>query len=306
MNVQLENQRLPQRSIAHKRKFLWEIIAPYLYLIPAVVLVVGLFIYSAFFTLSVSLTEWDGINTPIFIGLKNYLEVFTDSIFMGSMINTIVWVVASLFLPVGIGLVMAVGIQNIRWSTVYKNVFYLPYAISLTTAGVIWAFLLSSQGLSNFFEHIGWDFLALDWLRRTPLNTISMIGAYTWQSMGTNMVLFLVGLNAIPKDPLEAGMIDGASGWRLFRRITFPLLKPITGVVVLMALVNSFKVFDSIWVMTQGGPYRSSETLAVSMYRESFVLSHYGKGSAFAVILSVFVFILSWGYLRSSLKEERG
>jgi ABC-type sugar transport system permease subunit len=306
MDAHLEKRKLLQTPVARNRKFRWGVVTPYLYLVPSVILVVGLFIYSAGFTVMVSLTEWDGINKPIFIGLKNYLEVFTDSIFMGSLVNTIVWVVASLFLPVGIGLAMAVGIQNIRWSSVYKNVFYLPYAISLTTAGVIWAFLFSSQGLSRFFEYIGWDFLVLDWLRETPLNTISMIGAYTWQSMGTNMVLFLVGLNAIPKDPLEAGMIDGASGWKLFRYITFPLLKPITGVVVLMALVNSFKVFDSIWVMTQGGPYRSSETLAVSMYRETFVLSHYGKGSAFAVILSVFVLILSWGYLRSSLKEERG
>jgi len=305
MSMQPQIEPLPKSAYVNNSKLVVRGITPYLYLMPAVILVATFFIYSAIFTFYVSFTEWDGINVPKFIGIRNYVEVFTDKIFMGSILNTIIWVAASLLLPVAIGLAIAVGIQHIRWGIVYKNIFYLPYAISLTTSGVIWSFLLSSQGISSFFKSIGWNWLALDWLRQTPLNSFSMIGTYTWQSMGTNMVLFLVGLNSIPKEPLEAAILDGATGWKLFRYVTFPLLRPITSVVVLMSLVNSFKVFDSIWIMTQGGPYRSSETLAVSMYREAFVLSHYGKGSAFAVILSIFVLILSWGYLRSSLKEER-
>lgn len=296
-------QQLGRRKLSSS--FNMNKVFPYFYLFPSVFLVGVLFIYSAVYTFILSFTKWDGINTPEFIGLSNYIRMFSDQIFIVSFTNTILWVVSTMIFPVGIGLLMAVGIQHLRFSTIYKNIFYLPFAFSLTVAGVIWVFLLSSDGLSAMFAAWGWNELAsIRWLQTPPYHTFSMIGGYTWQSMGTNMVLFLVGLNAIPKEPLEAGMLDGASGWKLFRHVTLPLLKPITNVVVLMALVNSMKVFDSIWIMTQGGPYRSSETLAVSMYRESFVLFHFGYGSALSVVLTIFVLALSIGYLKSTLKDE--
>lgn len=247
--------------------------------------------------------EWDGINPAKYVGLSNYNQIFTDSSFRQSIINTIIWVISSLLFPVAIGLLLAIILQRIRGGIVYKNMIYLPHAISATATGVVFAALLANDGISTLFESIGWDYFAVNWLHTPILNTAAMIGTYTWQNIGTNMVLFLVGLQAIPKDPLEAGLIDGANRWKMFWHITFPLLKPITSVVVLMAVVNSFKVFDTIWVMTQGGPYRSSETLAITMYRESFVLSHYGYGSSVAVVLSIFVIALSWLYLKSTITD---
>jgi ABC-type sugar transport system permease subunit len=116
-------------------------------------------------------------------------------------------------------------------------------------------------------------------------------------------VLFSVGLQAIPIEPLEAAKIDGASGWQTFRLIILPLLRPITTVVITLAVINSFKVFDLIWVMTQGGPYRSSETLVVTMYRESFVLFNLGKGAAIASLLSVIVLAFSALYLRQMFRR---
>jgi ABC-type sugar transport system permease subunit len=136
-----------------------------------------------------------------------------------------------------------------------------------------------------------------------PWNTLTMILAHTWQATGVSVVLFLVGLQAIPRDPIEAARIDGATGWTLFRYITWPLLRPMTVVVIGISLVNSLKTFDVIWVMTQGGPYRSSETLAVTMYRETFLLFRYGYGAAIAVVLSIIVFSLSWLYLRRTLRS---
>lgn len=294
----------PQKRIRSQknRKFM-SVISPYFYLVPAVALASIFFIYSAFDTLYYSFTNWDGINKPEFVGLDNYIKIFADEAFRTSIINTVVWVLATLLLPVGLGLLFAVILQRVVWQNFFKNVIYLPHAISATASGVIFAFLLSNNGITQIFGMIGLDALAFNWLQKPPFHTIAMIGTYTWQNVGTNMVLFLIGLNAIPKDPVEAGLIDGASGWKLFRHITFPLLRPITSVVVLMALVNSFKVFDTIWVMTSGGPYRSSETLAVTMYRESFVLSNYGYGSSIAVVLSAIIIILSWGYLRTTMKD---
>lgn len=291
-------------SVDSRNKHVRSTAAPYLFILPAAFLVTALFIYSAVFTALISFTDWDGLSSLRFVGFSNYIHIFTDPVFLGSLTNTMIWVIATLVLPVGLGLLMAVGIQRSRLRHVFQNIFYLPYALSATTAGVIWAFLFSSNGLSAFFDAVGLHSWDLDWLNTPGLNTISMIVAYTWQTMGTNMVLFLVGLQAMPKEPLEAARLDGAHGWTLFRFVVFPLLRPFTNVVVLMALVNSFKVFDQIWVMTQGGPYNSSETLAITMYRESFVLQHFGYGSAVAVILSLFVLILSYGYLRSSFRKE--
>jgi ABC-type sugar transport system permease subunit len=113
-----------------------------------------------------------------------------------------------------------------------------------------------------------------------------------------------VGLQTIPRDPIEAARLDGAAGWRLFKDMTFPLVRPMTIVVVGISLVNSLKTFDIIWVMTQGGPYRSSETLAVMMYRETFLLFHHGYGAAIAVLLSVIVLAVSFFYLSRTLRSS--
>jgi len=151
---------------------------------------------------------------------------------------------------------------------------------------------------------LGLDDLAVSWLITPPWNTIVMLIAYTWLSTGTNMILFLVGLQNIPTDPIEAAKIDGANTRQLNWYVIFPLLRPVTTVVVTIAVVNGFKVFDLIWVMTQGGPYRSSETLAVTMYRESFVSFRLGYGAAIATILSFIVIMFSIIYLRSIFKRE--
>lgn len=290
------------RRRVKKRHTIGSRLSPYLFLLPAVAFALVYFNYSAIVTLYYSFTDWDGINRPQFVGLQNYAHIWTDANFQVSIINTVIWVLASLLLPVGLGLLFAVVLNRVRWQNVFKNIIYLPHAMSATASGVIFAFMLSNNGITQLFDKIGLDQLAFNWLQHPPFHTIAMILTYTWQNVGTNMVLFLIGLNAIPKDPLEAGLIDGASGWRLFYHITFPLLRPITSVVVLMSLVNSFKVFDTIWVMTTGGPYRSSETLAVTMYRETFVMSNYGYGSSIAVVLSVIIIVLSWAYLRTTMK----
>ena len=130
-----------------------------------------------------------------------------------------------------------------------------------------------------------------------------MIFAAMWQGLGPAMILFLVGLQNLPREPIEAARVDGAEGFRLFWHITLPLLRPMTAVVVAITMINNFKVFDLIWVMTQGGPYRSSETLAVTMYRESFVSFSVGYGASVAVVLTIVVTVLSVFYLRSMFRR---
>jgi ABC-type sugar transport system permease subunit len=280
-------------------------VEPYLYLLPAALFVAVFLIYPAVATTAISFTRWDGLTAPTFIGADNYMRFLGDPAFRTSLVNTLVWVIGTLLFPVLIGLGMAILINRVPLEGLYKFLFYLPYAISATATGVIWAFMLSPNGvLNSTLGALGLDALARSWLIAPPWNTLAMLMVYTWQSTGTNMVLFLIGLQSIPTEPVEAAKLDGANAWQTLRHIVFPLLRPITVVVITIAIVNSFKVFDLIWVMTQGGPYRSSETLAVTMYREAFVLFQLGYGAAIAVLLSLIVFGFTATYLRSMFGEE--
>ena len=293
------------RSKRPGRHGLFSRFEPYLYLLPALLFVGVFLLYPAAYTLYISFSKWDGLNPPEFIGLGNYIQMFNETVFGTSLLNTLSGVIATLLFPVGLGLMLAVFVNRIPLQGFYKAIFYLPYAVSATSAAVIWTFMLSPTGVINEgLRFIGLDSLAQPWLMKPPLNTLSMLMAFTWQTTGTNMILFLVGLQAIPTDPIEAAKLDGASSWQTFRHIILPLLRPITTVVITIAVVNSFKVFDLIWVMTQGGPYRSSETLAVTMYRESFVLFRLGFGAAIANFLSLIVIVFSIAYLRSIFRQE--
>jgi ABC-type sugar transport system permease subunit len=277
---------------------------PYYFLLPAVILVGGLLIWPFLSTAYLSLTEYSGLGGARFVGLANYLNFIQDPILLRSLSNTLLWVIGSLLLPVGLGLFVATISFDLNGGALYRVPFLLPYALSGTAIGVVWEFMLRRDGAINaLLEAIGLGRFGQAWLLSPPLNTLSMIVASTWQSMGVAVILFLVGLQTIPREPIEAARIDGAEGWTLFRYITLPLLRPMTIVVVGITLVNSLKTFDIIWVMTQGGPSRSSETLAVTMYRETFLLFKYGYGSAIAVVLSAIVLAVSGLYLRRTLRS---
>jgi ABC-type sugar transport system permease subunit len=280
-------------------------VTPYLFLLPAVVLVSGLLLWPFARTLLLSFTDSTGPATGDFVGTENYTRFANDPILTDALVNTMLWVIGTLALPVTIGLLVAVLSFDTKGGTFLRLPFLIPYALSGTAIGVMWEFMLRSNGaINSSLEQLGLSSLVQSWLLQPPLNTWSMIIASTWQSVGVCVLLFLVGLQVVPQDPIEAARLDGAEGWRLFRDITFPLLRPMTIVVVGISLVNSLKTFDVIWVMTQGGPYRSSETLAVTMYRETFLLFRHGYGSAIAVLLSVIVLAVSWIYLNRTLRTS--
>src|SRR5215204_7419257 len=276
----------------------------YWYLLPAVVLV-GVFLVLPFlWTAYWSFTAYSGLGAPQFAGLSNYLMLLQDPVLFTSFVNTFLWTVGSLLLPVGVGLIVAVLTFELIGGALYRLPFLLPYALSGAVVGVLWSFVLRGDGALNvMLRAMGLEELAKSWLLSPPWNTLAMILAHTWQATGVCVVLFLVGLQAIPRDPIEAARIDGATGWTLFRYITWPLLRPMTVVVIGISLVNSLKTFDIIWIMTQGGPYRSSETLAVTMYRQTFLLFEHGYGAAISVVLSVIVLVVSLLYLTRTLRS---
>ncbi|MBB4662841.1 carbohydrate ABC transporter permease [Conexibacter arvalis] len=278
---------------------------PYLYLLPMVLLVGVFLIYPAVKTVWVAFTDATGTSAGSFVGLDNFTRLVEDPAFRTSVRNTIYWVIGALVLQVGLGLLLALILSNMRAGDWLKRLFYLPATLSGAAVGVIWFYVFNpDQGLlTSFMGTIGLESLTTRWLADPPVNTFAMIFAATWQGLGPAMILFLVGLQNLPREPIEAARVDGARGLRLFWHVTLPLLRPMSAVVVAITLINNFKVFDLIWVMTQGGPYRSSETLAVSMYRESFVTFSVGYGASIAVVLTLIVTILSVFYLRSMFRK---
>ncbi|WP_436499789.1 carbohydrate ABC transporter permease [Actinokineospora sp. HUAS TT18] len=240
---------------------------------------------------------------PVFGGLSAYAKLFDDPALSLSLLNTLMWMAGTLLLPVGFGLAIAVMTNAQRWGRIARLAVVLPYAISGSAVAVIWGYMLRSDGAVNqLLAGLGLESWAHDWLLEDPLNTLGMIMANTWQATGVAVILFLVGLQTIPPETVEAASIDGADGWVRFRHIVLPQLRPVTYVVVGISLANALRTFDVIWVMTQGGPARSSETLALSMYRESFLLQRPGVGSAIAVVLTLIVLASSWVYLRGQGK----
>jgi multiple sugar transport system permease protein len=276
----------------------------YLYVLPAAILISVFFISSIIFTIQLSFYSWDGFSDKIYVGVVNYSKLFLDANFRISAMNTLIWVVLSLVISLILPLLLAMLIVNSSRASFFKNIFYFPSTLSGTVGGLIMVAMLSKYGIPQLFGLMGFDSMVRDWLSVPYINTFVMIFMGTWQGIGMNMLLFIAGLRNLDRSPIESAQIDGAGKVLLYRKVVFPALKPTTIIVLLMSLVNSFKVFDSIWVMTKGGPYRSSETLALTMYTETFVRGDYGRGAAVAVILTIVIMVISYFNLKNTFRSN--
>jgi len=293
------------RPVARPGNRLLQRAEPYLYVLPAAIFVVAFLLYPMVLTVIRSFTHDDGITAPQFAGLQNFTDLFADPHFLVSLNNTFIWTIAAVVLPVTLGLIFAITLNGVRWSGFFKSIIYLPATISAAAVGILFSFIFGyDNGALNSLLNV-FGIHNVRWLFEAPINSYSMIGAYTWQSTGLNMMLFLVGLQGLPQEPLEAAKLDGCTPFGLVWRIIIPMLMPYVVIATLLAVVNGFKVFDQIWVMTQGGPGRSSETLAVTMYREGFIMFNQGYSAAIAVIIALAALIFSYFYLRSVLDQEK-
>lgn len=274
------------------------------FIAPGVLLVAVLLYLPLLWTVFLSFTDYNGLGDPRWIGLTNYQTMFEDPDFLNSVFNTLLWVVGTLIVPVGLGLGLALLTFNLKGGVWLRLPFLIPYAISGIGVGLIWSFVLQSDGALDQALHFFGIAHTPRWLLDAPLNTIVMIIAAAWQGVGVNALLFTIGLQSIPKEPLEAARLDGARGLRLFGSILWPMLRPLTTVVIGLSIVASLKTFDIVLGMTKGGPGRVSETLALTMYNDTFVNSQYGLGSAIAVFLTVVTLAAAILYLRQQLSKK--
>jgi multiple sugar transport system permease protein/raffinose/stachyose/melibiose transport system permease protein len=256
-----------------------------------------------------SVTNWNGFGSDYaYVGLANFAKIFTDKLFMNAAINTTVWMAAAIVVPTVLGLGLALLLDSkIPGGRVFKTIFYLPICLSAVIVGQIWIWIYQPDwGLLNtMLSNVTGETIRYAWLAKPDTALGSVILAWSWQQTGLSMVIYLAGLTAIPEDLLEVCEIEGAKRWQRILYVVLPLLTPSTVVVIALSVINSLKGFDILYIMTGGGPFNSSDTLAMHMYNESFRKYLMGYGSAISVVLFLIALTIIGIYFRQLRKVDR-
>ncbi|MCB6180083.1 sugar ABC transporter permease [Rhodobacter sp. Har01] len=272
--------------------------------------VFGIFVlWPLFSSFYYSLTDWNGFDPNYsFVGFDNFAKIASDRLFLQAAINTAIWMVAAIVLPTTLGLALALLLDSrVLGARVFKSIFYLPICLSAVIVGQIWIWIYQADwGLLNtIITEVTGEKYKYAWLAKPDTALWSVIVAWSWQQTGLAMVIYLAGLTAIPGDLLEVCEIEGATPWQRFRRVVLPLLAPSTVVVVALSVINSLKGFDILYIMTGGGPFNSSDTLAMHMYNESFKKYLMGYGAAISVVLFLIAMAIIGLYFRQLRKVDR-
>ena len=243
-------------------------------------------------TIAISFTRWDNVSAPQWVGLQNYQRLFHDPLFQQALINNLIWLIVFISIPMTAGLALAVVLdRRIKFTRLYQSAIYLPLVLSLPVIGLMFTwFFEPDNGLVNtLLGAISGGKLVPGWLADPHLALAAVLTAAIWRHVGYVMVLYLAGLKGLDPAMREAAVVDGANEWQLFRRVTLPLLKPVTVIVLVITIIESLRAFDLVYVMTNGleGPNHATEVLATMMFNAAVHDYQLGYGAAVAVVLLV-------------------
>jgi len=254
-----------------------------------------------------SLFKWNGLGPPEnFIGLENYLRLFQDKVFRGALLHNLLII----FLSLGVQLPISLGLALLVWRKLpgrvfFRTVFFLPYVLSEVITGIIWLFIYHPEfGLVTTLFKSLLPGLTTSWLGdpRTALNAIFVV--LCWKYFGFYLILYLAGLQQIPAELEEAARIDGASDAQVLRYVILPLLGSILRLTIYLSILGSLQIFVLVWVMTQGGPVQSSNTMATYLFKFGFQRFALGYGSTVAVVLFLIGLGFSAAYQRAVLQQD--
>ncbi|MBZ4673301.1 MAG: lacF 6 [Spirochaeta sp.] len=277
--------------------------------IPALVVYIAFVTIPIVGTLQISLVKWNGASpTKEFVGLANYVRVFNDPTFYLALKNNIIWILFTIFIPVFLGLILAIMISQsfIKAKTFFRLTYFMPQIVSLVAVAIVWGWMYNPDFgiVGRVLDFIGIpNAMDIDFLGDENLVIWSLVVAGSWTCFGFNMVVFLAALQGIDSTYLEVATLEGANAVQRMRYVTVPLIKSTVTLLVLNSLIGSFKVFDLIYIMTKGGPYRSSEVIATYMFNAAFNMNEYGYASALAMVLAALVAFSSWVYMKRAEKE---
>lgn len=260
-------------------------------------------IYTMFFILPIiaafffSFTDWnlDRMNTPKFIGMRNFANLVKDEIFLRSIWNTVIFAFFTTLFKTAAGLMLALlAVKKFWGNSFFRTLYYLPCVLSTMIVGLLFTAILKKEGmLNNLLSVVGLESLTRDWLGSYVPAMSWIIAVEIWMWAGFSMFIFISGLQAIPSDYYESAQLDGATAWQQFRRITLPLLAPSITVVTTLNVTGGLKVFDMVYALTNGGPGFDTQVLNTYTYR-AFGLGLLGKSSASALMLSVIIVLVTF------------
>lgn len=282
----------------HVRLFC-EFVAPPM-LIWALVVIVPL-VYGLYLTT----TDWNGLsNNYNIIGFKNYVDVFADPDFVSSLMKTFIYVICVVVLSNVLGIILALLLTaGIRMQSIFRTCFFAANMIGGIVMGYIWNYIFSFA-LTKIGELTSIGILETSWLTNPVMAMVALIIVTVWQLSGYLMVIYVAGFSNIPSEILEAARIDGANSWQLFRMIKLPMIMSSVTICTFMAISKAFMSFDVNLSLTGGGPFKSTELLALKIYQTAFSNFEYGKGQAEAVVLFIIVAIISIIQVSISKKKE--
>ena len=277
----------------------------YFFLSPVIIGFLVFTVFPVIMSFYYSLTDYDGILKPTFVGLQNYAMLFTNKEFGEALLHTVYFTVGTV--PIGVFLAILVAVllnQKIRGVNIYRSAFFIPVIVSYVSITMVWQWLYNEDyGLINsFLGQLG--LYQPPWLTSERWAMLSVIIMSIWKGLGFNAVILLAGVQWISSNIYESADIDGANVFQKFFKITLPLLKPTIVFVTIISMINSFQAFDQIYVMTKGGPGTSTQVVSYLIYMNAFQYFKQGYASAMAYILFIIVFVASIIQLRVSEKNS--
>jgi multiple sugar transport system permease protein len=284
-------------NAASKQKLL-----PLLLVLPAVAVLLALSIYPLVYSVTVSLQTTTGAWT-----LANFTRLFSDGFFCTALAHTLIFTVVALFFEFTLGLALALLLNGqIRGRSIFRAGLLVPMMLPTVVVGVVWRLMLNPNfgAINGTLKRFGINTDSLTWTASPRLALLSVIAVDVWQWTPFVFLVLLAGLQAIPQEPYEAALIDGSSRWQTFRHITLPLLKPAILIALLLRTMDLLRVFDQIFILTEGGPGFATETIALYIYRAAFRFFDFGYAAAMSFVLLLVTNIISTIYIRMLQTQE--
>ena len=261
-----------------------------IFVLPSVFIWFSVVIIPFFYGLGITFTDWNGLAMDIhFVGFDNYVQVFTDSAFLKSLLKTVIYVIFSVLLSNIIGFLLALAVTSgMKGQNLFRIGFFTPNIIGGIILGYIWNFIFS-YALTGFGKSWGIDWLSTSWLTDPNKALAALIIVSAWQMSGYLMVIYIAGLTSVPRLLIEAASIDGATAWQVIKNVKIPLIRNSITICVFLAITRSFMSFDMNLSLTAGGPYKSTELIAYKIYQTAFTSMKFGVGQAQAIVLFIIV-----------------
>jgi raffinose/stachyose/melibiose transport system permease protein len=263
--------------------------------LPAVALMVALIYATTASGAFYAFTNWSGIGSFDFVGVKNFTRIFQTAELSGALINTLILAFGFLVVTNAIGLLFALALnRGLKSRFVLRTLLFMPVVIAPIAVSYIWKFIFAFNGpLNQTLAAIGLKSWQHDWLGDPHWALWCVLAVMVWQSVGFAMVIYLAGLATVPQELEEAAALDGAGAFTRFRKITVPMIQPSIAIATTLMLIQGLRVFDQVLALTSGGPAGATQTLATEVYQQTFVFNNFGFGAALALVLSVLILIFT-------------